>query len=341
LFPPSIAEEGDRTGLQVGPLDEDCRSVLVALDLENRHLESLAGVDLVVTHHPLFVTPVTSVDPRRPLGRKLSALLASGTACYSVHTPYDSAQGGMGDVLAGAIELKEGRPLWSRGHLLKLVTFIPEEHVEAVADAVFASGAGHLGQYSRCSFRTMGTGTFLPQEGASPFKGQVGREERGKEVRLETIVPAEVRSSVEQALVEAHPYEEVAYDLYPLERGGRRHGPGRIGTLPSTQPATEVASRMCDFLEIDAPRALYGEEDRRVQRVAVCGGAGWGVWRAALDEGAELLLTGEMGYHAGCEAGESGLTVACFGHRESEKPFVDHVSSLLRKHCAELRVITA
>jgi len=340
LFPPAIAEEGDPTGLQVGPLDEACRTVLVVLDLENRHLECLSGVDLVVTHHPLFPAPITRVHPRRPLGQKLAALLAEGSACYAVHTPYDSAQGGLGELLAKAIALQMARPLWNKGRLLKLVTFVPEEHVEHVADALFAAGAGHLGQYSRCSFRTKGTGTFLPQEGASPFKGQIGQEERGEEVRLETVVPAELRRSVERSLLDAHPYEEVAYDLYPLELGGERHGPGRIGYLPTAQPAREVVSRMCCFLGIDAPQAMYGEKDRRVSRVAVCGGSGKGVWRAALDAGAELLLTGEMGYHAGCEAGESGLTVACFGHRESEMPFVDHVGSLLRKQFGGLRVIT-
>ncbi len=339
LFPPVIAEDGDTTGLQVGALDEECRKVLVALELGLGHLGVLPTCDLVITHHPLLLRPLTTVNPKTPVGRKLSVLLAEGTACYAIHTPYDSALGGLGELLAGAIDLRGTRPLWPRGRLLKLVTFVPEHSVDAVAEALFAAGAGHIGRYSRCSFRSWGTGTFLPEEGASPYRGEVGREERAEEVRLETVVPSELCRSAEEALVQAHPYEEVAYDLYPLEVHVERHGPGRVGCLAAPVSPDELLSKMCRFLGTERPTEAYGERADPVSCVAVCGGAGWGVWRAAREAGAELLLTGEVGYHAGMEAADAGLKVVCFGHRASEFPFVDHVVGLVQEKFPQLQVV--
>ncbi len=338
-FPPSLAEEGDPTGLQVGPLDAPCRRVLVVVDLELGHLDRLGGMDLVITHHPLIYRPLRRVEPCTPLGQKLRALLTESTACYAVHTPYDSALGGMGEQLAGAIGLQATRPLWTRGRLFKLVTFVPTEDVDAVADALFAAGAGEIGRYSRCSFRTEGTGTFLPGEGTSPHIGRPGSEEHAAEVRLETVVPEEARVRVVEALVRAHPYEEVAYDLYRMELKDGRHGPGRVGLLPSALPGEALARKMCALLGTDGPLEIYGDLQRPVRRVAVCGGAGGGVWEPARDAGAELLLTGEIGYHAGTEAAESGLAVVCFGHRESERPFVGHIATILGEAFSELEVL--
>ncbi|GAB4310269.1 MAG: Nif3-like dinuclear metal center hexameric protein [Candidatus Bipolaricaulota bacterium] len=339
LFPPALAEDWDRSGLQVGPLERPCRRVVVALDFDLSLARDVGAVDLVVTHHPLLFRPLDRLLPETPLGEKLRFLLAAGAACYAVHTPYDIARGGMGEVLARSLPLASPRPLSPRGRLVKLVVFVPRGYEEAVADAVFTAGAGGIGRYSRCSFRTSGVGTFLAGPGARPFLGEVGTEERADEIRLETVVPAERLRSVLVAMKGTHPYEEVAYDVYPLENPSPVHGLGRVGDLPAPAAASEVVRRFGDALGGVEPRAVYGDLAREVRRVALCGGSGGDLWENALASGAELYLTGEIGYHQGWAASESGLAVVAVGHRETEQPFVGHVGRLLRERFPDLMVV--
>ncbi|HAF71395.1 MAG: hypothetical protein XD60_1604 [Acetothermia bacterium 64_32] len=337
-FPSALAEEWDHTGLQVGPLHAPCRRVMITLDLRLGLLDMLPGVDLVLTHHPLLFRPPQTVDPESPLGRKLQALLSQGTACYAIHTPYDVAQGGLGERLAELIGIREARPLEPRGELVKLVVFVPQGHVEEVAQAVFSAGAGQIGRYGRCSFRTGGTGTFLPQPGTHPFIGEVGKEQHTPEVRLETVVPRERVGKAVSAMLAAHPYEEVAYDLYPLLNQAGLHGLGRIGTLAQPSPAREVIESFATALGGATPQ-VYGDERIRVEKVAVCGGSGGRLWQTALASGAQLYLTGEIGYHEGLQAEEAGLTVAALGHRQTEAPFTSHMASLLKERFPQLEVI--
>ena len=339
LFPPGLAEPWDHSGLQVGPLSAPCRRVVVALDFDVSLASELAGVDLVIVHHPLLFHPPERIDPAAPLGEKLRALLSSGTACYAVHTPYDVAQGGQGEYLAGLLGLQEVRPLSPRGELVKLAVFVPEGHVDKVAQALFSAGAGKIGRYGHCSFRAPGTGTFLPEEGTRPFIGEPGREERVAEVRLETIVPRERLTQAIAAMRAAHPYEEVAFDLYPLLNRGELHGLGRVGELPAPARAHEVVEKFSQALGGADAVQLYGPLDREVRRVAICGGSGGSLWREALAAGVQLFLTGEIGYHDGLEAGEAGLAVAALGHRETEYPFVAHVAALLEEKFPGLEVI--
>lgn len=336
-FPPTVAEEWDRSGLQVGPLDAPCRRAVVALDFGLDLVGRLQSVDLVVTHHPLLFRPLDRVLPSAPLWEKLKALLLSGTACYSVHTPYDSAREGLGEVLAGYLGLVGAQPLAPRGRLVKLVVFVPQGHEAEVAQAVFTAGAGEIGNYGHCSFRSPGMGTFLPGKGAQPFLGRVGEEEHADEVRLETLVPSECLAAVLEAMMSAHPYEEAAYDVYPLENRCFLHGLGRVGDLPHPSPGSDVVRRFGSALGAE-PREVYGDLHPAVRRVAVCGGSGGDLWEAALRSGADLYLTGELGYHHGLASSESGLTAVAFGHRETERPFVAHVGRLLRERFPDLTV---
>jgi dinuclear metal center YbgI/SA1388 family protein len=338
IFPPALAEPWDRSGLQIGPLDAPCRRVLVSLDADLGLAADLPGTDLVVTHHPLLFRPLDRVLPGTPLGDKLRAFLSHGTACYAVHTPYDVGQGGLGEVLSRLLGLVSPRPLSPRGRLVKLAVFVPPSHVDGVADALFSAGAGGIGRYSRCSFRSSGVGTFRPGEGARPTVGRVGLDERVDEVRLETIVPAERLPAVVSALTKAHPYEEAAYDVYALENSSPLHGLGRVGHLPQPAPVADVVRRFGAALGEIAPQAVYGDLDRDVRRVAVCGGSGGELWADALASGADVYLTGELGYHHGLAAAEAGLTAVAFGHRETERPFVSHVAKLVRERFPDLAV---
>lgn len=338
LFPLSLAEEWDRSGLQVGPLDRPCRRLLVTLDLDLDLVRTLSSTDLIVTHHPLLFRPLDCVRPETPTGEKLKALLSSQTACYAVHTPYDIAYGGMGEELSRLVGLRSPGPLSPRGQLVKLAVFVPHGHEESVADALFAAGAGQIGRYSRCSFRASGVGTFLAGPGARPFLGEVGREERADEVRLETVVPAERLGQVVAALKGVHPYEEVAYDVYPLKNPSPLHGLGRVGDLPHPAAARDVVRHVGTSLGGVEPQAVYGDLDRQVRRVALCAGSGSDLWPQALASGADLYLTGELGYHQGLAAAEAGLTAIALGHRETEMPFVAHVGRLVRGRFPDLAV---
>ncbi|MGC9530604.1 MAG: Nif3-like dinuclear metal center hexameric protein [Candidatus Bipolaricaulaceae bacterium] len=340
-FPPALAEEWDRSGLQVGPLGAACRRVVVALDLTTELAAHLDGVDLVVTHHPLLFRALQVVQPETPTGGKLAALLAAGAACYAVHTPYDVARGGLGEVLADLLGLQNPRPLAPRGRAMKLVTFVPPAHVEQVAAALFAAGAGEVGRYGSCSFRAPGRGTFLPKAGARPFLGEVGTEQQVDEVRLETVVPAEAAAQAIAALQGAHPYEEVAFDLYRLENDISLHGLGRVGDLLEPAAAGAVVEEFARRLGAAQPARCWGKLERPVRRVAVCGGSGGGLWQEALDAGAQLLITGEIGYHLGQQAAEHGLAVAALGHAETERPFVAHLVDLLSRQLPGLEVVGA
>lgn len=338
-FPESLAEDWDRTGLQVGTLEAPCRKVLVALDLRLQHLPLLEGVDLVVVHHPLLFRPLEAVHPETPLGQKLHALLAGNTALYALHTPYDVARGGLNDLLAECLGLRNVKPLLPRGRLLKLVVFVPVGHEEAVAQAMFAAGAGKIGKYGHCSFRVRGEGTFLPEQGARPYFGKVGREEHVEEVRLETIVPEERLAQVTRAMLSAHPYEEVAYDLHPLANPAELHGLGRVGELPAPAEVSSVLRRFAEALGVAGPKAVVKGKSEVVSRVAVCGGSAGDLVPAALRAGAELFIAGEMSYHRLQEAEEHGLSAALFGHAETERPFVDHVGKLIQERFPEIEVI--
>lgn len=337
-FPPTLALEWDHSGLQAGTLARPCRRAMVALDFDLSILPRLQGVDLLVTHHPLLFRPVHTIRPETPLGQKLRTLLTEDVACYAVHTPYDIAHGGLGEVLAAFLDLRGVRPLAPQGRLLKLVMFVPQGHVEAVADAVFSAGAGKIGRYGRCSFRAQGTGTFLPEVGARPYLGEVGKEERVAEVRLETVVPAERLPQVLRAMFSAHPYEEVAYDVYPLEGPPGLHGLGRVGELSGEAAGEDLAQKMATALGASQVQT-YGDLTRPVGRVALCGGSGGTLWPDALAVGAELYITGEIDYHDGIAAAESGLAVVALGHRESERPFVGHVANILRQGFPGLEVM--
>ncbi len=338
-FPLELAEEWDRCGQELGDWDGPCRRALVTLDLELRHLDLLPNTDLVITHHPLLFRPLAEIRVNAPVGQKLRALLSCDSALFSLHTPYDLARGGLGEVLAGYLGLKDPVPLLPRGKLLKLVVFVPVGYEEQVAQAVFAAGAGKIGKYGHCSFRIRGTGTFQAEEGARPFLGRIGQEEQVEEIRFETVVPAERAEQVVKAMLAAHPYEEVAYDLYPLAQGPSLHGLGRVGELPTPRSVSEILGQFAESLGVPGPKALVGPKERRVQRVAVCGGSGGDLIPQAIASRADLYITGEAGYHRLKEAEEAGLTVAVFGHAETERPFVWHIAGLLREAFPELEVV--
>ncbi|GGJ09190.1 GTP cyclohydrolase 1 type 2 [Alicyclobacillus cellulosilyticus] len=334
LAPAALAMPGDRIGLQIGRRDKPVRKVGLALDPSPPviHHAIRAGVDLLITHHALFYHPLGQIDTGTSRGQALAAALAHDLAVFVAHTNLDIADGGVNDVLAELLGLQACEVLEPihEEHLYKLVVYVPTSHHETVLAAVCAAGAGHIGRYSHCTFNVAGTGTFLPEEGARPYIGEAGRLERVEEVRLETIVPAGRLAAVTEAMLSAHPYEEVAYDVYPLRLPGRTYGLGRVGALSRPMSLSAFAEHVRQVLGL--PHIRYaGDPDRSVRRVAVIGGSG-SKWAAtALRKGADVLVTADCDHHALADAWHDGLAMVDATHAALERPVLRSVAAALHR----------
>jgi len=336
--PQGLAEEWDNCGLQVGDPEKAAGRVLLALDMDEAVLQEAGekGAGLVITHHPLLLKGIRQIREDRPPGRLLAGIIRAGITVYAAHTNLDSAAGGVSAVLAEKLDLENVRVLRPSGEkLLKLVVFVPPDHAGPVREALARAGAGWIGNYSECTFMTGGTGTFRPLEGASPFIGRVGDLEKVDEIRLETILPAGLAGPVVKAMLAAHPYEEVAYDLYPLENSPQKTGIGRVGRLKAALPLPEFARGVRGSLGLQAVRC-GGPEDRKISTVAVCGGSGADLWKAALAAGAEALVTGDIGYHAARDMLSAGMCFVDAGHYGTERVILEPLAGHLRNRCREM-----
>lgn len=317
LAPKHYAVPDDRIGLQLGSLQKEIRKVLVALEVTEEVAEEAIRVqaDLIIAHHAIIYRPLSHLQTDTPAGRLYAKLIKHDIAVYIAHTNLDVADGGINDMMAQALGLSELRHLEEvhTEKLKKLAVFVPETHQEQVRQALFGAGAGHIGQYSHCSFNIEGTGTFLPREGAEPFIGKTGKLERVQEVRIETVVPESVEKRVVQAMLKAHPYEEIAYDLYPMDLRGRTFGLGRVGKLPEAVTLAEFAGTVKMAFQVPMLR-MVGEPEKPVRKVAVLGGSGSRYVRHALFAGADVLVTGDIDYHTAQDALAAGLALLDPGH---------------------------
>ncbi|MFC5703640.1 Nif3-like dinuclear metal center hexameric protein [Cohnella faecalis] len=317
LAPKHYAVQDDKIGLQVGTLRKEIKKVLIALDVTPEVVDeaSALGCELIIAHHAVIYRPLAHLRTDTPAGALASALLRNDIAVYISHTNLDTADGGMNDWMAEALEL-EGRGVLEEVHtdkLFKLAVFVPETHAEAVRNALFQAGAGWIGNYSHCSFNVPGTGTFLPREGSEPFLGKPGKLEQAAEIRIETVVPDSVRKAVVSAMLKAHPYEEVAYDLYPMDLKGRSFGLGRVGKLASAESLDAFAERVKTALDVPFVRVV-GAPDKSIRKVAVLGGSGSRYIRHASFAGADVLVTGDIDYHTAHDALAAGLAIVDPGH---------------------------
>ena len=330
-YPPSWAEEWDNSGLQVGDTAGESERVLVALDPTAEVIEEAASrrCGLLVTHHPLVFRPITRLDVGEPSGRALATALSAEVTVYSCHTNADVASPGVSDALAEALGLEVTGVLaaTSAGERVKLVTFVPVEATAKVLDAIAGTGAGVIGEYSHCSFRVRGTGTFLPSERSNPAVGERGQINEAEEDRLEVVVPRESLGTAVEAMVDAHPYEEVAYDVYPLASGGGL-GLGRLARPEASMSASALAQRCRETLGREV--RVAGDPEVEVRDVALCGGAGASLIPSAIDAGVDAYVTGDVKHHQALEASAAGLTVIDAGHHGTEWPFVPHLADRLR-----------
>lgn len=334
LAPLAWAESWDNVGLQLGDPRRPATRILVALEVTDGVVAEAIAVqaNLIVVHHPTIFRPLKALRLDAPSGARIERLIQAGIGIYAAHTNLDQAKGGTNDTLAAAAGIKEPSLLLRVGEerYVKLVVFVPRGHEEAVRQALAGAGAGHIGNYSHCTFQTAGTGTFLPLEGTHPYLGEQGHLEYADELRLETILPEGLLRKAVAAMLAAHPYEEVAYDLYPLANPGRERGHGRIGRLE--QPATlgELAERVKAALQIPHLR-MVGDPNRPIQTAAVGAGSGGSLIPHAIRRAADVLITGDVSYHDAQDAADGGLGVLDVGHFGSEVIVVPPLAAYLRQ----------
>ncbi|TSB46743.1 Nif3-like dinuclear metal center hexameric protein [Alkalicoccobacillus porphyridii] len=315
--PQTLAVEGDRVGLMVGTLEQPVKRIMTALDVTEEVIDEAINeeVDLILAHHPLLFRPLKVIDTHTTQGRIIQKALFHNITIYAAHTNLDIAEGGVNDMLADALSLQHTRVLAPTVEtpLVKLVVFVPTTHAEAVRKAIGDAGAGHIGEYSHCSYSLEGTGTFKPSEASNPFIGTVGEQEYVEEQRIETIVTESRISAVIKAMLDAHPYEEAAYDLYPLKQQGKSYGLGRIGELQETITLDALAEKVKQAFEVSTLR-MIGDRNKRIKTVAVLGGDGNKYVQKAMHAGADVLITGDIYYHTAIDAIEDGFVLLDPGH---------------------------
>ena len=330
--PPEIAWERDNVGLQTGDPGARVRGILVALDVtESIVAEAVRrGANLVVSHHPLLFRPLRAVTTDTPQGRCLGALLRKGVALYSAHTNLDFTRGGTSFAMAEALGVDVEGFLRTPFRLQdKIVTYVPPSHADAVASAMAAAGAGVIGEYQCCSFRGEGKGTFRGGAGTHPAVGRKGALEHVEETRLEMVASRRAVGGVVRAMTEAHPYEEVAYDVYALENASGEYGMGAVGTLRRKVPLRTFLATVRRSLNTPALR-WSGDPRRPVHRVALCGGSGSELLGDAIASGAEAFVTADLRYHTYHEAG-GRIALVDAGHYETEIPVVAAIVERLRR----------
>jgi dinuclear metal center YbgI/SA1388 family protein len=318
IAPTRYAESWDNVGLLAGDPRQDVGRAMLTIDYTAEAAEEAraAKCELIIAYHP----PIFSAIKRLTAGHLVFDAIRRGVAIYSPHTAWDVAAGGTNDFLADLVGLGERSPLRlaevkSVQH--KLVTFVPEAYSDKVAEALFSAGAGRIGRYSNCSFRSPGTGTFFGEEGSNPVVGSSGRLETAAEIRLETIVPNSAIESVVRALRTAHPYEEPAFDLNVLSTPAGGVGVGRIGTIDAT-PRAQLLDRIKRGLKLDH-LLVAGPIEGEAKTIACCAGACGDLVNDAISRKADLYLTGEMRHHDALRAATTGMTVVCTLHSNSER----------------------
>ncbi len=327
--PPSFAESWDNVGLMTGDDESLVSSVIVTLDVSEETVEKAAGEGaLIITHHPPVFKPLKSLAGTDVASRIVRLAVKRDVTVFAAHTNLDRAPGGVGDALAETLGLTMVSKLETpRCKFFKFVTFAPADAVEGIRCAAGKAGAGVIGRYSMCSFETSGTGTFIPSADANPHSGKPGVLSREAETRLEMIVPAHLSDMVVAAARNAHPYEEMAFDLIPLENTDSTIGYGAVGELDRPMSPDSFAGYVAERLGIGTVTVSETAPDT-IRRVAVMGGKGRDFIGRAASVGADAYVTGELGHHDYIECpGDMMLVDAT--HCATERPVLDAIRNRL------------
>lgn len=332
--PEHLAEDWDEVGLHVGDQEQNVSRALLCIDLTEAVLAEAVRkkVQLILAYHPPIFAPIKRLTMQHWKQRVLIECIRRRIAVYSPHTALDAAEGGVNDWLAsgvGAGHVSVIDPVQELEVMCKLAVFSPATHLDAIRRAMSQAGAGRIGQYSDCSFNLAGFGTFRGSEQSNPTVGKAGRFETVEEIRLEMVCPDHRLDAVIEALRTAHPYEEPAFDVYPLAPPANRarKGQGRLVELDQAVSPITLAGRIKRHLGVTKLEVAFSAKRKKLRTIALCAGAGASVLQQAAD--ADCYLTGEMRHHDMLDAVERGVAVVLAGHTQTERPYLAHYRKCL------------
>jgi dinuclear metal center YbgI/SA1388 family protein len=340
VAPLSLQESYDNCGLIIGDPHAEINKVLLCIDVTEAVVEEAVSKEcsLIISHHPIIFKGLKRLTPESHLERVVLKAIRNNIAIAAMHTNLDNSINGVNKKIADKLGLKHQRILQpTKGLLKKLVTFCPVSHVEDVRKAIFDAGAGQIGKYDCCSFNTEGTGTFRAGNEANPFIGDIGSLHHETEVRIETILPDFLTQKVIRAMISAHPYEEVAYDIYPLDNVYDSVGAGMLGTLENSLSEVGFMDLVMDVF--GTPSLKHSPfTGKMVQNIAVCGGSGAFLLPAAMRAKADAFLTADVKYHDFFET-ENNLLLVDAGHYETEQFTKELIADILRKKIPNFAVL--
>lgn len=331
-IPLGLQADYDNSGLQTGDIGEEASAALLCIDVTEKVVDEAyaRGCNLIISHHPVIFNPLKKVTGNTEAERVIIKAVRNNITIYSAHTNLDSLRDGVSSRMAMKLGLKNVEVLEPvRGRLVKLVAFVPHSHLKLVRDALFQAGAGHIGNYDSCGFSGDGTGTFRGNENSNPFAGEKGSLHAEPEVRFETIMPSFLISTVIKALIETHPYEEPAFDIYPLLNEWKTAGMGCVGTLEKEINESDFLS-LCKSTFSPCCLRHTAFRGKEIRKVALCGGAGVSLLEKAIDAKADAFVTGDVKYHQFAAAAADILLVDA-GHFETEKFATEIFHELLTK----------
>ena len=327
---PELQEDYDNAGLITGNRDWNCRGALCTLDVTADVVKQALqyNCNLIISHHPVVFRGLKKINGNSYVEQVIIEAIKNDIAIYAAHTNLDNVVLGVNDVIAKKLDLRNTTVLQPKTKILRrLITFAPMDKAEGVRQAVFAVGAGHIGKYSECSFNSEGTGTFKAEEGADPYVGSVGKQHQEKETKIEIVYPFYLEQQVVKALVDYHPYEEVAYDIFTMENVHYGIGAGVIGDLSEETDEESFLKMLKDRFDLKVIRHTRLRE-KPIKKVAVCGGAGSFLIKKALYSRADIYISSDIKYHEFFDA-EGRMVIADIGHYESEQFTVDLLHGLL------------
>ena len=332
IAPLAYQESYDNSGLICGNPDMDITAALICIDSTEEVIdEAIAkGCNLVIAHHPIVFSGIKKFTGKNYVERTLIKAIKNDIAIYSAHTNLDNVYNGVNAKIAEKLGLSDCSVLLPKtGLLKKLIVFCPEAAAEKVRKALFEAGAGHIGNYDECSFNSHGTGTFKAGAGSNPFVGTVGTQHQEQEVKIETIYPAHLESTLLKVLFNTHPYEEVAYDCIALSNKNERIGSGMIGELATETDAMAFLTHLKKVMKAGGIR-YTPLNNKKIKKVAVCGGSGSFLLEEAIKKGADVFVTADFKYHQFFDA-ESRIVIADIGHYESEQYTTEIFYEILKK----------
>jgi dinuclear metal center YbgI/SA1388 family protein len=332
LAHPSLQESYDNAGLITGDPEWNCSGILCSLDSTEEVINEAIQkkCNLIVSHHPIIFSGLKKINGKNYVEKAVITAIKNDIAIYAIHTNLDNVLNGVSGRMASLIGLQNTEVLFPKASTLKkLFTFVPIDKAEQVKEAIFNAGGGFIGNYSECSFTVEGTGTFKAGAGTDPYVGKIGERHREEEGRIEVIFPAHLERAIVKAMIAAHPYEEVAYDIVTLDNRHPATGSGVIGELQAPMDEKTFLAHLKSFFKLKIVRhsPLTG---KMIKRVAVCGGAGSFLVSKALGAGADSFVTADMKYHEFFDANGT-LLIADIGHYESEQFTIDLLTEYLEQ----------